>query len=297
MKNIIVILLLISGYFMESYTQDIKTKFASYGEIITVKLSSAAFPHPIRDTGYTYKDKLYPANLHYSDSSVAFFIPKNFTPQEKTDFVIHFHGWGGNIDATFNLYDLVDQFCRSGKNAILIIPAGALNVPDSFGGKLEEKDGFKKFMNEAVDKLFSLNKVKSKGFGNVIISGHSGGYRVMSYILMHGGMNEYIKEAYLFDALYGQTEKFTYWVDHYKGKLINIYTTDGGTKVESERMMECLSGWGIPYISKLEKDIKSDDIKNNRNIFIYSDLSHNEVIYKKGEFYEYLKVSCLSGIK
>lgn len=297
MKSIITILIIISGYFMQSLSQDISEKFSSYGEIIQLKLDNAAFPHPKRANGHTYKDKQYPADIHYSDSTVAFFIPKNFVKNDETDIVIHFHGWGGNIDAVFNHYDLVDQFCRTNKNAILIIPQGAKDTPDSFGGKLEDKDGFKKFIEEALDKLLKLNKIKTNKAGKIIIAGHSGGYRVMSYILMHGGMNDNIKEVYLFDALYGQTEKFTYWVDHYKGKLINIYTTDGETMPETERMIECLKGWGIPYISKLEKDITPDDIKNNRNIFIYSDLTHNQVIYKKGEFYEYLKVSCLDDIK
>jgi len=297
MKSIITLLLIISGYFMQSLSQDINSKFSSYGEIIQLKLANAAFPHPQRANGHTYKDKVYPADIHYSDSTVAYFIPKDFKQTDAVNIVIHFHGWGGNIEAVFNHYDLVDQFCRSGKNAILIIPQGAKDTPDSFGGKLEDKDGFKKFINESLEKLFELKKIKSKNPGKIILAGHSGGYRVMSYILMHGGMNEYIKEAYLFDALYGQTEKFTYWVDHYKGKLINIYTTDGETMPETKRMIECLEGWGIPYISKLEKDITSDDIKNNKNIFIYSDLTHNQVIYKKGEFYEYIKASCLDDIK
>lgn len=293
MKNILIIFLIISGYFMNSYSQDIKGRFAAYGEIVKIKMDNAAFPHPQREKGYTYKDKVYTAEANYSNNSVGFFIPKNYVQTEKTNLVIHFHGWGNNIDSTFAQYNLVDQFCRSGKNAILVIPEGATNVPDSFGGKLEDKGTFKLFIEEALNKLVDLKKIKTNQVGDIIISGHSGGYRVMSYILMQGGMPDKIKEIWLFDALYGQTEKFCYWVDHFKGKLINIYTTDGGTKFESERMMECFKGWEIPFISKTEKEITAADLQNNKNIFIYSDLTHNGVILDRDEFFQYLKASCL----
>jgi hypothetical protein len=293
----IVLFIILAGFFMQNFSQDVASQYASYGDIVKFKLSNALFPHPKRANGYVYQDKTYPADPHYIDSSVAVLIPKDFTPGDATDLVIHFHGWSGTIDGVIKHYNLVDQFCRSGKNALLVFPEGPKNAPDSFGGKLEERDGFKKFVEELIQKLYDAKRIKTKNIGKIIVSGHSGGYHVIAFILMHGGMNDFIKEAWLFDALYGQTEKLAYWVDHSKGKLINIYTTDGGTKTETERMIECLEGWQIPYIAKLEKDITPADLKNNRNIFIYSDLSHNEVIFKKGEFFEYLKASCLDDIK
>jgi len=61
---------------------------------------------------------------------------------------------------------------------------------------------------------------------------------------MRGGLTENIKEVYLFDALYGDTEKFSYWLDHQKGKIINIYTEHGGTKQGCENLMADLTGWG-----------------------------------------------------
>ena len=113
--------------------------------------------------------------------------------------------------STLEQYNLVQQFCDSGKNAILIVPEGPHNAPDSFGGKLEDTNGFKIFMAEAVEKLRASGALENSErglqpastsvgnsvlkrpegrapkIGNVIISGHSGGYHVMAAIVDHGG--------------------------------------------------------------------------------------------------------------
>jgi hypothetical protein len=297
MKKIFLLFLIASAINIISYPQDIQKKYSAYGDIIKLQLNNGSFPHPKRAKGYQYKDQFYPADVHYSDSSAAFFIPANFQQTDSADLVIHFHGWGNCIDSTFLKFSLVEQFCKSNKNAILVIPEGPKFAPDSFGGKLEDKDGFKKFIEESIDKLYALGKIKTKNVRNIIISGHSGGYHVMAYILLHGGITEKIKEAFLYDALYGDIEKFSYWIDHSKGKCINIYTTDGGTKGESENLMECLTSWNIPYLAKRENDILQSDLTNNRLIFIYSDFSHSQVIYYKNEFYKFLAASCLDDIK
>ncbi|MCX8010669.1 MAG: hypothetical protein N3A61_05905, partial [Ignavibacteria bacterium] len=127
--------------------------------------------------------------------------------------------------------------------------------------------------------------------GNIILSGHSGGYHVISFILMRGGLNQNIKEIFLFDALYGQTEKFVYWFTKFGGKMINIYTESGGTKEESEALMEDLDGWGIPYFSSVEKSATLDDLKNNKLIFLFTKLDHNQCQYTNNNFKNYLSAS------
>lgn len=182
-------------------------------------------------------------------------------------------------------------------NAILIVPQGPKNAPDSFGGKLEEKDGFKRFIEEIVIHLNDREVINTQEIGTVILSGHSGAYRVMSYILDRGGLTGRIKEVYLFDALYGKLEKYLFWLDNYHGKFINIYTKDGGTKAESEKMIEDISSRDLRYCFKKEKRIKNDDLSRNRLIFIYSALGHNEVIHKRRQFYRFLLNSKLDHIR
>ncbi|EFK96785.1 conserved hypothetical protein, partial [sediment metagenome] len=230
---------------------------------------------------------------HYSDSTVVIFIPKGYKPKTENDFVIHFHGWYNNVDSVLNKFKLIEQFYASGKNAILIVPQGPKNAPDSFGGKLEEKNKFRDFINEITEILHQKKVIRSKSVGKILLSGHSGAYRVISFILMRGGITEDIKEVFLFDGLYGQIEKYTYWLDHYNGKFINIYTKDGGTKDQSENLMECLDEWKIPYLSKTETELLDNDLQRNRIINIYSDLEHNDVIHVRSQFYNFLKMSSL----
>ncbi|MFX8393404.1 hypothetical protein ABTL67_20085, partial [Acinetobacter baumannii] len=45
---------------------------------------------------------------------------------------------------------------------------------------------------------------------SIIIAGHSGAYRVMSYILLYSQYD--CKSIILFDALYAQTEKFAMYL-------------------------------------------------------------------------------------
>ncbi len=278
------------------FAQNLRAKYSEYGNLIVTKLANAPFPHPTRAEGFTYNDKFFPAEENYSDSTVAFFIPKGFHPDDKTDFVFHFHGWGNNVADVISTYNLIEQFSAARKNAILVIPQGPKNASDSFGGKLEDKNGFKKFVEESIDTLLNRKIISSRKIGNIILSGHSGGYHIISYILMRGGLSAKIKEVYLFDALYGQTEKFVYWLNNYNGKLINIYTENGGTKEESKNLMEDLSGWEIPYFSTTENQLSKKNLLNNRLIFIYTDLSHNEVIYSGNEFQKFLEASILKKL-
>jgi len=103
----------------------------------------------------------------------------------------------------------------------------------------------------------------------------NGDYRVIAYIIMRGGLTDKIGEVFLFDGLHAAVEKYSYWLDHYGGRFIDIYTPGGGTKRESENLMECLTAWGIPYSFIIGDDFSEDQLSMNRIIFISSTLSHS----------------------
>jgi hypothetical protein len=106
-------------------------------------------------------------------------------------------------------------------------------------------------------------------------------------------MPERIREVYLFDGLYGQAEKFAWWIDHFNGKFIAVYTDSGGTKEETEALMEDLDGWKIPYFQGAESDLTTDDLSRHRLLFIHTDLSHDMVMHGRAQFRSYLKCSSL----
>ena len=275
------------------WSQDIPKSSTQYGELIVAKFASAAFPDPQRSAGYTYAGKLYSFDQHYSDSSVAMFIPRGFRKTDTVDLVFHFHGWFNNIDTTIARYQLARQFTESGKNAILIIPQGSRNVPDSYGGKLEEKDGFKKLVLDVVRYLYDLKKIKTQQVGRIILSGHSGGGHVEAFILARGGLTEHVKEVYLFDALYGQTEKVVHWIDTYKGKLITMYTDSGGTKEETKSLMADLDSWKVASRACEDVDCSEAILQQNRFVFLHTMLQHDEVLYAQDAFQKFLQASIL----
>jgi hypothetical protein len=269
--------------------------YANQGELIVTQLTSAPFPHPKRAEGHTYEGKLYPAKENYSDNTVAIFIPRGFRETGKIDFVVHFHGWRNNVAGVLGQYQLIEQLMASGRNAVLVVPQGPRDAPDSFGGKLEDPDGFKRFMADVMQTLRQASGLKKKDLtlGQIVLSGHSGGYEVISAILDRGGLTDHVKEVWLFDALYSQTDKFQAWIDRQQGRFIDIYTEHGGTKARTEELMASLKQHGTAFFAAKEEDSKPADLEAHRLIFIFTDLPHNDVVHQRQEFREYLKTSCL----
>ena len=275
----------------------VEQEYAPYGHLLLTQLTNAPFPHHARTEGRTYHGELYSAREHYSDSTVAIFVPKNFQPTDKVDFLVHFHGWRHTVAGTLDEYQLISQFAASGKNAVLIVPQGPYNSPDSFGGKLEDTNGFKNFMMEAVATLKGSGVLAQTNFeiGNIILSGHSGGYHVMAAILDHGGLSQNIRETWLFDALYGNTENFTAWQKRENGRLLDIYTDHGGTEGETSNLMATLKTNSVSFFFNEDTNATPPELQTNHLVFLHSDLVHNDVVAKRGTFREFLQTSCLGG--
>jgi len=278
------------------FAGDLAEKYAALGRLIITNFNSAPFPHPLRAQGHSYQEQFFSAADHYRDGRVALFVPKDFQPGREIDFVIHFHGWRNNVSNALVQYQLPEQFAASRRNAVLIVPQGPLNAPDSFGGRLEDPDGFKRFMAEALEVLRQQGIAADGRIGRIILSGHSGGYEVMSAILARGGLTGNIREVWLFDALYAQTERFAFWFDHYPGRFIDLYTEHGGTKGETEALKKTLSGNGVPFFSADETNATPADLRNNHLIFLFSELPHDDVVQKRETFRHFLETSMLEPI-
>jgi hypothetical protein len=274
-------------------------KYAPLGRLIMVKLESAPFPHPTRAKGHKYGNQEYDAATHYSDNTVGIFVPKGFRRTDKVDFVVHFHGWRNHVENVLGHYELPQQFAESGRNAILVVPQGPYDAPDSSGGKLEDENGFKRFMADVMETLRKEGVIEKEPMGDVILCGHSGGYKVISAIVTRGGLEEKVKEVWLFDALYANADQFMGWFKRFPDRrMIMIYTLHGGTKEETEKLMASLKAAKpeTPFLAKKEAQMTESDLKDNKLIFIYTDLEHDLVPYAHHAFREYLKTSGLKPI-
>lgn len=292
--KIILILFVIIQYSVNS--QDFFDRFKQFGKTFKFELSNSPFPDEERMNGHTYKGEFFSFNEHYNDSSVFVFAPNEIIKEQKIDFVFYFHGWRNNIDSALKNFKLLEQIIASKKNAIFVFPEGPKNSPDSYGGKLEKENIFKELCKEIIEKLISENAISTNEIGKIILAGHSGAYRVMSFILQNGGLSDKIKEVYLFDAHYGGTEKYLNWLRQFDAKYINIYTDNGYTVEETFNFMKLLDENGLSYLLIEEEDLTSEILKKNKIIFIHSKLSHSEVVFENNQFQKFLESSLLKNI-
>jgi hypothetical protein len=293
------LLLLLGCAALPACGENLSQRYANYGELIVTQMNSAPFPHPKRADGHKYQGKDFPAKEHYSDNTVAIFIPKGFRETGQVDFIVHFHGWQNNVEGVLTKYRLVEQLSESRRNVVLVVPQGPRNASDSFGGKLEDADGFKRFMAEVVETLREKSALKQKDFtiGQIALSGHSGGYEVISAIVDCGGVTEHVREVWLFDALYAQTDKFLAWIDRHQGRFIDIYTEHGGTKARTEELMATLKKRDTAFFAGKEGEAKPADLQSNKLVFLYTDLPHGDVVHKHQEFRDFLKTSCFGKLE
>jgi len=290
----VLLLITLVGLACPALAQNLETDYTTHGRLVVTQFVTAPFPHPSRTNGHTYKDKFFPAEKHYRDSTVAVFIPKSFRASGPVDVVVHFHGWGNSVAGTLKQFELVQQFVASGRNAVLVMPEGPREASDSSGGKLEDAGGFSRFVEELRATLATQGGLGANvSIGKIILSGHSGGYKVMAAILDRGGITPQIREVWLFDGLYAEANKYQAWINRSDRRLLNIYTDGGGTKDDSEAMMKWLEQNKVKFLATEDTRVTADELKTNRVVFLHTDLGHNDVLAKRKTFQQFAETSCL----
>jgi hypothetical protein len=265
-------------------------------QVLHFSSSHTSFPDTGRMNGHLYDSVLYSASEHYHDSSVMLIVPAQLKTEKKVDLVFWFHGWRNNINTAAEFYGLTIQFIASHRNAILVLAETAKNSPDSYGGKLEQPGVFKDLVQDVMNelKIKKLVDHKSKA-GNIILAGHSGAFRVIGYILQNGGLP--VQEVFLFDALYGQLDKYTNWIytePPHSAKWINAepyrhfvhwFTNHGGgTDEMTDTLIQSLKVHHTDYSLVEELNIQPKIIKNNRILFVHSLREHNVIINDPDNF-------------
>lgn len=208
--------------------------------------------------------------------------------------VFYFHGWNDKLVYIPPTYKIISQFAASHKNAILVIPQGPKLAPDSFWGHFEKKEGFKKYVNEVIGKLYRKKKITTDRIGKLVLAGHGASYRVIGYILMRGEMSRKIQEVYLFDGLYGELEKYIYWFTFYGGRFASVFTQRKDVLRTNMRLIEDLDGWKVAYLFKKEKDMQEKELLENRLVFILSQRPAAKIMHNN--FYYLLKTGSLPDL-
>jgi hypothetical protein len=270
---------------------DVKVQHTPLGDTIRLQLATAPFPHPARRNGYEYNQVQYPADPHYVNSTVAVFVPRGFRPDGPVNLVFFFHGWDSTIDDAQQRFDLDRQFSVSRARALLVLPELAWDAPDSFGGKLEEKGGFTRLVNELLGALATMGVIDGRHLGRIMLAGHSGAFEVIALILANGDLAANIQEVCLFDAVYARTSQFAAWIEKRAGRFVSVSSADGEETTVVGDLIADLKADGVPYALVADDPDSDAQAMSARVVFLQSRSDHYGVVVDRDEFRRLLAAS------
>ncbi len=196
------------------------------GSWLIYRSQLAPFPHPDRIQGFSRKDgTVYPFQPHYADSSITVFVPTHLKEMEAgTNMIVHFHGHMNDNMGVLERYRMPQAMIAQQTNAVLVLPQGPYRARDSFGGKMEDRDGLKNMVDDILAMLVREEVIKTPRLNKLILSAHSGGYRPAAFCLDRGGLNAHITNLFLFDAFYGNHDYFRNFLGASEAVFLGAYT-------------------------------------------------------------------------
>src|SRR6201991_3186045 len=252
------------------------------GEEVTtlVSMKSSAFPYygnnPASDAPFlnissgsrkghrSYSGRVYWNDQTYNDSRVLVHIPENFDAQKPGVIVVFFHGNGATLERDVRDRQLVpQQITDSGVNAVLLAPQMAVDAADSSAGKFWQPGGFKRFMDEPAATLPRLDgdpaAVKAFEKMPIVIVGYSGGFLPTAWSLEVGGISDRVRGVILLDAIYGELDKFSKWIEnHRNGFFVSSYTQ--GTASRNRELMRMLRDKGIATSEDMSRPLRPGSV-------------------------------------
>ena len=187
----------------------------------------------------------------FNDNRVLLHIPKGYDARRPSLMVVFFHGHGATLgDDVFKRQQVPAQLTTAGANAVLVAPQLAVNANDSSIGKLWQPGAFARFLGEAAKELARLHgdTRTQRSFASmpVVIVAYSGGYVAAAWSVHHGGVKRRIRGVVLFDALYGEVDKFADWIVMDRSRLfVSAYTSS--TRPRNTELQRWLNEHNVPF--------------------------------------------------
>jgi hypothetical protein len=167
----------------------------------------------------------------YNDRHVLFAVGNEFDPNRPGTLVVFFHGNQATLTRdVVERQQTARQLAQSNLNGVLVAPQLAVDAADSSAGNFWRPGAFAQFLDEAEAKLADLYPNASRAAFRrmpVVIVAYSGGYMPAAYSLAQGGADGRIRGVVLFDALYGEEDKFAHWVEgaRYNAFFVSAYSS------------------------------------------------------------------------
>ncbi|HEY1978882.1 MAG TPA: alpha/beta hydrolase [Xanthobacteraceae bacterium] len=225
-----------------------------------------------------FRGHVYPESATYSDDHVLLHIPPGFDIKRPAVMVVFFHGHGAELARDVrDRQELPAQITAAGMNAVLVAPQFAFNAADSSAGKFWEPDGFRRFLDEAAQKLATMygDPRGAQTFANmpIVLVAYSGGFGPTLAILDRGGANARIRGMVLLDALYAGFDTFADWIAKNRSTFfISSYTTH--TEGHNAELKHLLSERSVAFSTEL----KPDHLQGSVTFLPTGDISHRDFV-------------------
>ena len=185
----------------------------------------------------------------YNDRHVLLAASTDFNPNAPGALVVFFHGNNATLERdVVQRQQTVRQLAQANLNAVLVAPQMAVDASDSSAGNFWRAGAFAQFLDEADNKLAALYPQASRAAFRrmpVILVAYSGGYLPAAYSLAYGGAGDRIRGVVLFDALYGEPDKFARWIESETGNAFFVSAFSGSSKDGNLAMQARLERNGV----------------------------------------------------
>jgi hypothetical protein len=197
----------------------------------------------------------------YSDRHVLFATAADFDPNRPGALVVFFHGNQATLSRdVLERQQTARQLAQSDLNAVLVAPQLAVDAADSSAGNFWRPGAFAQFLDEAESKLADLYPGSSRSAFRrmpVIIVAYSGGYMPAAYSLAVGGAGGRIRGVVLFDALYGEEDKFAHWIESARYGAFFVSAFSSSSHDENVALRARLQREGVPVQDSLPDGLRA----------------------------------------
>ena len=206
----------------------------------------------------SFRGRVFWESQTYSDDRVLLHIPPGFDPKRPAVMMVFFHGHGADLERDVrDRQRLPAQITAAGANAILVAPQFAFDAADSSAGKFWEPNGFKRFLDEAAQKLAKMygDPRSAPKFANmpIVIVAYSGGFGPTLAVLDRGGVSSRVRGLVLLDALYAGIDTFADWIANNRSAFfVSSYTPH--TEHHNADLERLLGERSVPYGSELRRN-------------------------------------------
>lgn len=216
----------------------------------------------------------------YRDPRALIHIPKGFDIESPGVMVVFYHGHGATLRRdVYKRQQVPQQVSASGVNAVLVAPQFAVDARDSSAGKLWEKGGLRRFLDEVATQLAEEHGAPGARavFARmpVIIVAYSGGFEPAAWSVSRGGLGDRLKGLVLLDALYGHVERFAHWIGSNRSAFLIDAYAGGSPARNSQRLKSLLRANDISYQSRLNGQLRPGSVT-----FLAATTSHRRYVNK-----------------